>query len=60
MSKQIIPNHYGKPEERAAYGLIHYFKLAIGEDAFRRNGGDLEAEICSIIEDILEAAKGDS
>ena len=58
MSKQIIPNHYGKPEERAAYGLIYYFKLAIGEDVFRRNGGDLEAEICSIVEDILEAKGG--
>lgn len=64
MNKQITPNHYGKPEERAAYGLIHYFKVAIGEDVFRACSGDMEAEICGIIEDILEAtidkAKGEA
>ena len=57
MSKQIMPVYGGKPEERAAHSLIHYFKLAIGEEVFRTNGGDLEAEICSIVQDILEAAQ---
>ena len=57
MSGQIVPNQYGTPEERAAHTLIYYFKVAIGEEVFNANAGDMEAEICGIVEDIVEAAK---
>lgn len=56
MVKNLVPHNYGTNAERAAALLIHYFKVAIGEDVFRRNGGDLEAEITDIVECIINAA----
>lgn len=56
MVKNIVPYNYGTNAERAAALLIHYFKLAIGEDVFRSAGGDLEAEIADIVQCIINAA----
>ena len=60
MIKNLEPKLYGAPAERAAHTLIYYFKLAIGEEAFRRSGGDMEIEITEIVQNTVNQAVAES
>lgn len=56
MLKNLEAKPHGSPAERAAYLLIYYFRAALGTEAFRDGGGDLEAEICSIVKNTVNQA----
>ena len=56
MLNHLEARPYGAPAERAVHLLIHYFRSAIGEETFRRNGHDLETEITEIVMNTINAA----